>query len=112
MGLVQYVTNTGDVSFFKLVEMISSQATLVDSQTPKKDTPRKANAAHKEGGRGRGSKGGRGSGRNSGQGHGRGGGRGRGFLDPSRPFIPEEKCNTLAGGEKRSFLNMTTNHKK
>jgi hypothetical protein len=39
------ITNIGDVVFYKLLELISSQATLVNSQTPKKDTPRKVNVA-------------------------------------------------------------------
>jgi hypothetical protein len=62
MCIVQVITNTGDVSFYELVVLISSQAALVDSHTPKKDTPRKIKAAQTNGGRGRGGGGGRGSG--------------------------------------------------
>jgi hypothetical protein len=99
MRITQAVTKAGDVTFYDSVGMISNQATLVDSQAPKKETPRKINAAQKDGGRGRGSNGGHGSGRGGGQGHGHGhghgGGRGRGSRGPNRAFIPLDKINLL-----------------
>jgi hypothetical protein len=47
MCITQAVTKAGDVTFHDFVEMISNQATLVDSQAPKKETPRKMDAAKK-----------------------------------------------------------------
>jgi hypothetical protein len=69
MHVVQGIINAANVTFYHLEEMISHQATLVNSQTPKEETPRKVNATQKEGGPKRGSNGGRGSGPGDGQGH-------------------------------------------
>jgi hypothetical protein len=53
MCIIQGVTNIGGVRFYKFVGLILSQATIVDSQTSKKDT-RKINAATTGGGHGHG----------------------------------------------------------
>jgi hypothetical protein len=45
MRITQAVTKAGDVTFYDFVEMISNQATLVNSQAPKNETRRKIDAA-------------------------------------------------------------------